>query len=558
MSTNSNYVTINNSTYEFNAFLANSYDKGSIFPIPRNIIEYMEVEDNLSFPGLRGTITISNFFGILQKLDIFDITNDINLLVIDIANKDTETSGALPIKLAFEAILGEAGENSNNIVDKKLTFNFEEFNVGYLRNRYISNTDLGSGTCSDYIKKVVLTGLNETEIKKIFAVEEDTKDIINTNVPAPAGSVIKQTQSCYEVLRFLIRHCYFDSGVPGLLQIKNVYENKEVKRKFKLTNIGTFISEFYTKIADNNTNVDLSKYLLETFITGDSPSSATFGSNFIDKYDIIRPNLKNVLAKKWVDYNIVPQTCSVDGLTTSEAYPYEYAKQLFESQILGNTFIANLPDRSVSSIASITSAVNAQSLASGEPNASNINTIVTAIPEIIEWKDAIKAMILRSFIFDNTAITFKVPGNLYREAGYFIQVKVEQNQQEKDKTQDISGYYFIISLKHIFAGENYQNEIVAVKLNKNQKINKNALSMLMSKLTPGAPSQVQATNTTPVPDASEKTASSISNTSTSTSTAPGVINTVSPAEIEGLNTSIPTEEQISREVELYGVLPPLE
>ncbi len=63
----SNYVTINNSNYEFNAFLANGADKGSVFPLPKSIIEYLEVEDNLSFPGLRGTITISNFFGILQK-----------------------------------------------------------------------------------------------------------------------------------------------------------------------------------------------------------------------------------------------------------------------------------------------------------------------------------------------------------------------------------------------------------------------------------------------------------------------------------------------------------
>ena len=547
----SNYVTINNSTYEFNAFLANGNNKGSVFPIPKSIIEYFEIEDSLSFPGLRGTISISNFFGILQKLELFDISNDINVLVIDIINKDSEASGALPIKLAFEAILGEAGENSYNIVDKKLTFTFEEFNIGYLRNRYIENKDLGDGTCSDYIKKVILTGLGETEVKNVFEVEADTKDILNTNVPAPAGSIIKQTQSCYEVLRFLLRHCYFDEGIPGLLRIHNVYENKDVKRKYKLTNLGKFISEFYAKISSGNSDIDLSKYLLETFIAGDADSSATFGSNFIDKYDIIRPNLKDVLAKKWVDYNIAPQSCSVDGVISTDAYPYEYAKNLFESQVLGDTYASNLPDRSISTP---TSNLNVSSVPpTGGENESNVNARVTVIPEIAEWKDAIKAMVLKSFIYDNTAISFKVPGNLYREAGYFIRVKVEQNQEVKDKTQDMNGYYFVISIKHIFSGENYQNEIIAVKLNKNEKLIKNTTSSFISNLIPGISKPSAATNTTNVAATSEKTAASIGSTNTTTNTTPGVINTSATMETEGLPGA---KGKALLDVEQYGPPPP--
>jgi hypothetical protein len=547
----SNYVTINNSTYEFNAFLANGNNKGSIFPIPKSIIEYLEIEDTLAFPGLRGTISISNFFGILQKLELFDLSNDINVLVIDIINKDSEASGALPIKLSFEAILGEAGENSYNIVDKKLTFTFEEFNVGYLRNRYIENKDLGDGTCSDYIKRVILTGLGETEVKNVFEVERDKGDILNTNVPAPAGSIVKQTQSCYDVLRFLLRHCYFDEGIPGLLQIHNVYENKDVKRKYKLTNLGKFISEFYTKISSGSEDIDLSKYLLETFIAGDADSSKTFGSNFIDKYDIIRPNLKEVLSKKWVDYNIAPQSCSVDGVISTDAYPYEYAKNLFETQVLGDTYVSNLPDRSISSSASNLSASSVSS--TGEENTSNVNAKVTVIPEIAEWKDAIKAMVLKSFIYDNTAITFKVPGNLYREAGYFIRVKVEQNQEVKDKTQDMNGYYFVISIKHIFSGENYQNEIIAVKLNKNQKINKNNTSSFISNLISGTSKPSTATNTTNIAATSEKTAASIGSTNTTTNTTPGVINTSATMETEGLPGA---KGKALQDVEQYGPPPP--
>lgn len=558
----SNYVTINNSTFEFNAFLANGTNKGSVFPLSKSIIEYLEVEDTLSFPGLRGTISISNFFGILQKFELFDISNDINLLVIDISNKDAEAAGALPIKLSFEAIIGEAGENSNNIVDKKLIFNFEEFQVGYLRNRYIENKDLGDGTCSDYIKKVILAGLGETEIKNVFEVEKDTKDILNTNFPAPAGSIIKQTQSCYEVLRFLLRHCYFGDGVPGLLQIHNVYENKELKRKYKLTNLGKFISDFYSKISSGSSDVDLSGFLLETFITGDATSSSTFGANFIDKYDIIRPNLKEVLSKKWVDYNIAPQSCSVDGLVNTDFFTYENAKSLFETEVLGSTYISNLPDRSISTVASnLSTAIESDTGSiTGTENTSNVNAVVTVVPEIAEWKDAIKAMVLKSFIYDNTAITFKVPGNLYREAGYFIRIKVEQNQEDKNKTQDVSGYYFVISIKHIFAGENYQNEIVAVKLNKNDKLAKNATSGLISNLISGVSKSSSASNTTSVSDTSQKTSSPISSSSTTSNITPGIIDTTATQESETIPGVIEdplSEKQIQEEVERYGLLPPI-
>lgn len=522
----SNYVTINNSTYEFNAYLANGVGCGSLFPVLKSTIEYLEIEDTLAFPGLRGTISISNFYGLLQKLELFEITNDVNVLIIDIINKDADASGALPIKLAFEGILGEAGENSKNIVDRKLTFNFEEFNVGILRNKYITNANLegGSGTCSDYIKKVILTGLNKTEVKDVFIVES-SGDIEGTTTPAPAGSIVKQTQSCYEVLRLLLRNCYFEDGIPGLLQIKNIYEGKEVKRKYKLTNLGKYISEFYTTLVSSNNNADLSSFVLETFITGDAPESNTFGSNFIDKYDIIRPNFKDVLAKKWVDYNIAPQSCSLDGVSSTDFFPYEASKNLFEEKVLGGTYSANLPTKSVSTLAETSTDVNQAT------STSNTNAVVTVIPEIAEWKDSIRAMALKSFIYDNTAVTFKVPGNLYREAGYFIQIKVEKNAESKDKTQDISGFYFIISIKHIFSGENYQNEIVAVKLNTNEKLSSN--SKFTSSLVPGSSINTGASGTNILTKGTDQTTTlgSILGDTPATKK-PGIINPASVAEVD--------------------------
>ncbi|MGA1048848.1 MAG: hypothetical protein ACO3UU_12640, partial [Minisyncoccia bacterium] len=281
-------------------------------------------------------------------------------------------------------------------------------------------------------------------------------------------------------------------------------------------------------------------------------SASTFGANFIDKYDILRPNLKDLLARKWVDYNIAPQSCSVDGLVSSEFFTYENAKNLFETEVLGNTYIPNLPDRSVENNSAPNTAVETDSGFYGSENTVSLNAITTVVPEISEWKDGIKAMVLKSFIYDNTAITFRVQGNLYREPGYFIRVKVEQNQEDKKKTQDMSGYYFVISIKHIFSGVNYQNEIVAVKLNKNERSTKSLSSGLISNLISGVTSpSTTASNTVNVSDTSETTSSTFSIPSPPSTVTPSIINLSEVQESETIPGMVEvrlTESQIREEL----------
>jgi hypothetical protein len=63
--------------------------------------------------------------------------------------------------------------------------------------------------------------------------------------------------------------------------------------------------------------------------------------------------------------------------------------------------------------------------------------------------------IFNSFVFDNVAITFRTKGNTYRRSDRFIEIKSEK--------KDINGYWFIISIKHIFTDSVYENEITCVR-----------------------------------------------------------------------------------------------
>lgn len=488
----SDIVNINNGLYEFKVYLVNSSAEGSIFPIFKSAIDYLEIEDSLAFPGLRGTISISNFFAILQKLEVFDLTTGNNVISIEIINKEAEASKSLPIKLSFEGLLSEAGETSANVIDKKLVMTFEELNVGLLRNRYITNENLSlnskfsnlgfslgtdsSSTATQYILQVISRGLNLEDLSDVFITP-----IEDTGIPAPVGSIVEKTQNCYEVLWFLLRNSYYEDGLPSLLQIKNVYENNDVKRKFSFTNQAKFISDFFNelKASEGQQNKDFSKYLLETFIVGSSNNTNTYSSNFIDRYDIIRPNFKEVLSKKWVNYGIAKSPNSFEGNSEFEFFPYLTAKAMFELKVLGGTYASTLPGKTTATV----SGFNKEILVNEIDNEKIETPMIMVIPEIPEWSDATKARLMKSFIYDNIAITFRVPGNLYRESGYFIKIDLDPNEETKNKATDLSGYYYVISVKHIFKGENYQNEIIAVKLYKNETLTEN-LGYLPKQTTP--------------------------------------------------------------------------
>ena len=457
-----NIVTINNSTYEFNAYLGSSRKcETSLLPITKGSIEYLEIEDSLSYPGLKGVISISNFDAILQKLNIFDITAGLNVIGFEITNKDFLAFSSRPQKLTFQAVLSEAAESSANMVDKKLLFNFEEDIVSVLRNKFFPVADNTDRTASGYIKQIITTCLNEKE-EDIIGNFEDTQDY------APGGSIYFNNNNGYETLRRVYRHAYYTPFYPSLLTIKSVCKDNDYKRKFTLINLATFIGEFFTKLkaAESESSVDLSDYVTDSFYMGGTAANKTFASNFVDKYDVIKPDYKNVLSKKWVNYRI---NYRENDEEKSEKVSYKSLRAIFATAVLGLTYEPNLPDKSPNEIARI-DLLGQPSEDSGVgesvPLAFEQNT-VAIFPEIKEWRGSIISMVLKSFIFDNVGITFRVKGNLYREAGKFI--RVIASNENTDKTDDINGYYFVTSVKHIFKGEGYENEIYAVKfyLNKN-------------------------------------------------------------------------------------------
>jgi hypothetical protein len=80
--------------------------------------------------------------------------------------------------------------------------------------------------------------------------------------------------------------------------------------------------------------------------------------------------------------------------------------------------------------------------------------------------------LFKSFIFDNVALTFRVKGQPYRSAGKFIQIEADgssssTSSRSSNNTNELNGYWYIISVKHVFENDIYFNDYVCVKVYNN-------------------------------------------------------------------------------------------
>jgi hypothetical protein len=92
--------------------------------------------------------------------------------------------------------------------------------------------------------------------------------------------------------------------------------------------------------------------------------------------------------------------------------------------------------------------------------------------------------VLKSFVFDNLAVVFRVKGQPYRKPNRFISINpINPSQQDKKlgdeskNKEEISGYWYVVSVSHIFESGNYFNEFTCVKLyDLNSSVSSGALS----------------------------------------------------------------------------------
>lgn len=88
---------------------------------------------------------------------------------------------------------------------------------------------------------------------------------------------------------------------------------------------------------------------------------------------------------------------------------------------------------------------------------------------ILRQCDGIKKL-LYTGLFQNACINFRAPGLTSRQIGRFVAIDRTEGVESTPFNDKFYGQWFIISLKHIFQGELYYNDITAIKVHRFNKL----------------------------------------------------------------------------------------
>ena len=449
-------TNINNSVYDFELSLI-STTKGSelILPIPKGAVEYLEIEDNLANFGIIGKCRIANFYGILEQLNVFD-TKSMNCMYVKITNTDFVTDDKVNANntICFLALLKQSVDSSTNMVNKSINFTFEEYFIARTRMESVDESfKLTEGHAGEFIKALFefsnKESITETKFSTLWPGIE--KAFFNFDGIVPFDVKITdfydgdRVKTIYDLIQECYKYVAYSSSGPGLLTMTSIVDGGIIKRKMTLQPISSYTKGFYEKYQENAE--DLSQYVTEEFIIGNDPKLNTLNTNFIDSYNLLRTNQTDLLSNKWIDYAIAEHNVDI-SILRSNVVSYTDTKYNFCMELL-NGLNANLPDRNTT----------------GEKVA--LKRIHKKISAEQLTRYYIENALKKSFIFDNTAITFAVQGNTYRQPGKFIKLQLTTAgliKKDDADTKVVDGYWFITGLKHIFKGDFFTNEYVCVKL----------------------------------------------------------------------------------------------
>ena len=454
---NGNISNIKNSIYKFTFSLAKIGEdsKSDVFiPIPKGMLRYLEIEDNLANIGYTGSVIFNNFYGILDKLGLGSgISDSTTLFDINIENLEFRGTNLQDNSIQTVAILQNNTDPSNNSIDKSIIYNFEEYSVNLLKQKKSEPSNVSG--------KIV--GSIYTILENCFiggkVIDKNSFDELNSssNEMSIERTILK-TSSYYDYIKILYKYLLLTgkNNSPGILQLENYVEpytnqsggsSERVIRKFTIRPLFDKMRSLVGKLKLNDKQKDLREEVLEQFTIGGESNKPTYRENSIESVTVLRPDFKTLYEDKWVNYTGVTTLQNLTDVISLDL-KYDNLRATFEQNALDGE-VSNLPIRS-----DIKSDSTLEKVIAFDYPIVNDNNLL---------EQGITSMIYKSFIYDNTAVIFTTLGNPYRKPGKFILLNGSEDNQ-KDVTSSVTGYWFIIGVKHIFENDIYTNEITAVKI----------------------------------------------------------------------------------------------
>jgi len=226
-------------------------------------------------------------------------------------------------------------------------------------------------------------------------------------------------------------------------------------------------------------------YYLETFLLGgytdlfnDRVQNSTQLHLYAPYQNVVFMKTAGVINNFTCD--MMPGEHTQAAVNASVVHSYNHNTKEFSMDITENTYDASYDAYAKNYVQTLNSIYNANFIPGTHKQTSknyrNAFT-VTADDEDISTQAKLQRFscgrnkFLKSSIFLNQVVAFKVPGSTHRQSNRFMGVTRNSSLPISEFDQKMLGTYYITEVKHIFTGGEYANEIKAVKTYNPQNMN---------------------------------------------------------------------------------------
>lgn len=437
--------------------------------IDTGAISYLEIEDNLIDPGIKGNIALRNTFGILDRTKLLRNSDKTFFLDINLEDLQVGLDQITDKRISFLGLIEDNSSVSTSVVDDHIIMKFEEAQTALMKKTSLHEMVRETGI--DCQARLDLPALIKDLLEKWMEMVTSGNDqIISLEEFAVLGNSVQGTirsfwseveDSVYDVLGRIYRSCLLgDKARIPLLKLVNISGPSDtVERKFILRDLFTDRHrEFITKFSQGG---DFADVYTEEFViipeTNSNPQNASI-YNEVEKYDMLRSDTKSARESYWANYitSAHGDDTSPADLTITNTNIIKFASIVdeFEQNDLGapNTVTSNNKAGVFSNIPVLTK--SDLKLIKKEQSTDQQGKELTS--------NQVYNQVKTSLMFLNDTIVFTVKGQIYRKPGSFI--TINGGEVVSDGDNPMGNLWYVISVKHRFKEMLYENEIVAVRL----------------------------------------------------------------------------------------------
>jgi len=454
----------------------------SVTPLETAAVLNLELRESSLSMGIVGSITVSNKFKVLDRLDI--TTNSPNDIYVAIKITDVELSnidiGEENKCVTVVGYINNIASASQNAIDGAVVFSFEEAFVAALRQtqaivftgkalrngRPVYNTSQDS---TDYSVVTLLNSFNERLFKLKDVEPIVTEDSATPNTLVDIKLAIDEEKeivsSVYDTVQEMLQITGVDVGDPNygktpyLRFVNSVSDDPNNSNIIRRAKFDAFFTsrhkQFVEAVRDKQKtdNTDFSDVYLEKFILGPltdnlpkDPNTSLY--NKIETYDITRANVGDLRESIWGDYRfdkqLPGQNKSIHSPITT--YFFDIVKKYIQIDFENLEVDYNLPVLDPATLKEFH--IPFRSYASDK----EVNrALVQQLNKVIN-------RVNKSFFTISETITFTVKGSVIRQPNKFIWL--EDGKEEIDYKK----LWYVNSVEHKFGSGRYTNTIIATKL----------------------------------------------------------------------------------------------